>query len=96
MLYLKEIPEISFIDRKEFNGSLYEQVDDAYHFVLRHIDMGAEIEGVYRFHHQGFFMVVWILKLPNPENRHAETRRLLKHFIICILLRHGEQDFQEL
>lgn len=37
-----------FIDRKEFNGSIYEQVDDAYNFVLRHIDMGAEIEGVYR------------------------------------------------
>lgn len=37
-----------FIDRKEFDGPIYEQVDDAYNFVLRHIDMGAEIEGVYR------------------------------------------------
>lgn len=37
-----------FIDKKEFNGPIYEQVDDAYHFVLRHIDMGAEIEGEYR------------------------------------------------
>ena len=37
-----------FIDRKEFNGSVYEQVNDAYQFVLRHIDMGAEIEGEYR------------------------------------------------
>ena len=30
-----------FIDRKEFNGPIYEQVDDAYNFVLRHIDMGG-------------------------------------------------------
>lgn len=30
-----------FIDRKEFTGPIYEQIDDAYHFVLRHIDMGA-------------------------------------------------------
>ena len=37
-----------FIDKKEFNGPIYEQIDDAYHFVLRHIDMGAEIEGEYR------------------------------------------------
>ena len=37
-----------FIDKKEFSGPIYEQVDDAYHFVLRHIDMGAEIEGEYR------------------------------------------------
>ncbi len=37
-----------FIDRKEFDGPIYAQVDDAYHFVLRHINMGAEINGVYR------------------------------------------------
>ena len=37
-----------FIDRKEFDGPIYEQIDDAYNFVLRHIDMGAEIEGEYR------------------------------------------------
>ena len=37
-----------FIDRKEFDGPIYEQVDDAYNFVLRHIDMGAQIDGEYR------------------------------------------------
>lgn len=37
-----------FIDRKEFAGPIYEQVDEAYNFVLRHINMGAEIEGEYR------------------------------------------------
>ena len=37
-----------FIDRKEFSGPIYEQVDDAYNFVLRHIDMGAQIDGEYR------------------------------------------------
>lgn len=37
-----------FIDQKEFNGPIYEQVEDAYQFVLRHINMGADIEGMYR------------------------------------------------
>ncbi len=37
-----------FIDQKEFNGPIYEQIDDAYQFVLRHIDLGAEIDGIYR------------------------------------------------
>lgn len=37
-----------FIDQKEFTGPIYEQVDAAYHFILRHINMGAEINGVYR------------------------------------------------
>ncbi|MCM1468262.1 MAG: putative DNA binding domain-containing protein [Alistipes sp.] len=37
-----------FIDRKEFDGPIYTQVDDAYNFVLRHIDMGARIDGIYR------------------------------------------------
>ena len=37
-----------FIDRKEFSGSIQKQVEDAYDFVLRHINLGASIEGVYR------------------------------------------------
>lgn len=37
-----------FIDKKEFAGAIYEQVEDAYHFILRHINLGAEINGVYR------------------------------------------------
>ena len=37
-----------FIDQKEFDGPIYEQVEKAYQFVLRHINMGAEIEGIYR------------------------------------------------
>ena len=37
-----------FIDQKEFDGPIYEQVEEAYQFVLRHINMGAEIGGVYR------------------------------------------------
>lgn len=37
-----------FIDQKEFNGPVYEQIEDAYQFVLRHIDLGAEIDGIYR------------------------------------------------
>jgi len=37
-----------FIDQKEFDGPIYEQVEEAYQFVLRHINMGTEINGIYR------------------------------------------------
>ena len=37
-----------FIDRKEFKGAIYEQVEDAYNFVLQNIKLGAYIEGVAR------------------------------------------------
>lgn len=37
-----------FIDRKEFTGPIYEQLEEAYQFVLRHINMGVEINGMYR------------------------------------------------
>ena len=37
-----------FIDKKEFYGAIQEQVEEAYQFVLRHINMGAVIDGLYR------------------------------------------------
>lgn len=37
-----------FIDKKEYSGALYEQIESAYQFVLRHINLGAEIEGIVR------------------------------------------------
>ena len=37
-----------FIDQKEFTGPIQEQVEEAYQFVLRHINMGANIEGLFR------------------------------------------------
>ena len=37
-----------FIDQKVFDGPIYQQVEDAYQFILRHINMGANINGVYR------------------------------------------------
>lgn len=37
-----------FITRKEFKGSIDEQVESAYSFVLEHIDMGARIFGLIR------------------------------------------------
>lgn len=37
-----------FLDRKEYGGPLYEQIDEAYQFVLRNIRLGAEIAGLYR------------------------------------------------
>lgn len=37
-----------FITRKEFGGAIYEQIEDAYNFVLQHIDLGSRIEGIAR------------------------------------------------
>ena len=37
-----------FIDQKVFDGPIQNQVDDAYQFILRHINLGADIKGVYR------------------------------------------------
>lgn len=37
-----------FIDRKEFDGPIQYQINGAYNFVLRHINMGSRIEGLYR------------------------------------------------
>lgn len=37
-----------FIDRKEYRGDIVYQLDEAYEYVLRNINMGAEIKGLYR------------------------------------------------
>lgn len=37
-----------FIDKRELYGPIYEQIEEAYQFVLRNIHLGAKIEGVYR------------------------------------------------
>lgn len=37
-----------FIDRKEYAGPLYEQVENAYRFVLNYIEMNTEIKGLVR------------------------------------------------
>ena len=37
-----------FIDRKEFRGSIYEKIEEAYQFVLRHINMATQIDGIVR------------------------------------------------
>ena len=36
-----------FIDQKTLDGNLLEQIEQAYKFVLRHINRGATVEGVY-------------------------------------------------
>jgi hypothetical protein len=37
-----------FLDRKEYHGPLFEEIDEAYSYVLRNIRLGAEINGLYR------------------------------------------------
>ena len=44
----KGTERVVFIDKREFKGPLYEQVEEAYQFVLKHINLGAQIEGLIR------------------------------------------------
>lgn len=37
-----------FVDRREYTGPLWEQIEQAYQFVLRNIRLGAVFEGIYR------------------------------------------------
>lgn len=37
-----------FVDKREYTGPLWEQVEETYRFVLRDIHLGAKIAGVYR------------------------------------------------
>lgn len=44
----KGTERVVFIDKRDFEGPLYEQIEDAYEFVLKHINLGAEIKGLVR------------------------------------------------
>lgn len=37
-----------FVDRREFTGSIQNQIEEAYKYVLRKINLGAKISGLYR------------------------------------------------
>ena len=37
-----------FVDRREYSGPIWEQIDEAFQFVLRNIHLGATIVGIYR------------------------------------------------
>ena len=37
-----------FVDRREYTGSIQEQIEEAYRYVLAKINLGAKIEGLYR------------------------------------------------
>ena len=37
-----------FVDRREYNGPIWEQIEQAYLFVLRNIHLGATLKGIYR------------------------------------------------
>ena len=42
----KGTDRVHFIDKKDFDGPLLEQIDGAYKFVLEHINMAIEIKGI--------------------------------------------------
>ncbi len=37
-----------FVDKREYTGPLWQQIEDAFQFALRNIHLGARIEGIYR------------------------------------------------
>lgn len=37
-----------FVDKREYGGALWQQIEDAFQFVLRNIHLGARLEGIYR------------------------------------------------
>lgn len=37
-----------FVDKREYDGPLWKQIDDAFKFVLRNIHLGARLNGIYR------------------------------------------------
>lgn len=44
----KGTERVVFIDKRDYEGPLYEQVEEAYEFVLKHINLGAVINGLVR------------------------------------------------
>lgn len=44
----KGITRAVFVDKREYGGTLWEQIEEAFQFVLRNIRLGAMIEGLYR------------------------------------------------
>ena len=47
----KGINRTVFIDKKDYSGPLYEQIENAYNFVLNHINLSLEIDGLQRSEH---------------------------------------------
>ncbi|MGN0907143.1 MAG: ATP-binding protein [Bullifex sp.] len=43
-----------FIDRKEYDGPVYKQIEEAYHFVLRNIRLSSEVIGLVRHDYYEF------------------------------------------
>lgn len=44
----KGVDRAVFIDRREFDGPIFDQIEEAYQFVLKHINLGAAINGIVR------------------------------------------------
>ena len=44
----KGVNRAVFVDRREFDGPVYTQIEEAYQFVLKHINLGATIDGIVR------------------------------------------------
>ena len=44
----KGTDKVHFLDRKEFDGSVLEQIENAITFLIQHLNIGAEIKGLFR------------------------------------------------
>ena len=47
VVYLMKTKAI-FVDRREFDGKVQEQIEEVFQFVLRNIHLGARFQGIYR------------------------------------------------
>ena len=71
-----------FVDRREYTGPLWEQIDEAFRFVLRNIHLGATIVGIYR---QDIYDKVKAAGLREPEFIGGEVD-------LCINIYRGQVD----
>lgn len=44
----KGTDKVVFLDKREFGGSIQSQIEEAYRFVLKHINLGARVDGLFR------------------------------------------------
>lgn len=44
----KGVDRAVFVDKREYTGAMWNQIEEAYQFVLRNIHLGARLDGIYR------------------------------------------------
>lgn len=61
----KGLERVVFIDKRDFEGPLFVQIEEAYEFVLKHINLGAEIIQIIHVYRLQCMKTAW--RLPRRE-----------------------------